>query len=197
MNILVNAMTDNEEGPIKENEEEPSNVDNAASDIAKELTETKEQLAVVADEAVKLRKQVNDSIDSTKRIQAEFENYKKRTARERDELIKCANERLLVDLLVIYDDFERAISSKCTAEEFRDGVSKIHDNLSSLLQDYGVKEMPSDGDFDPRYHEALAVGEGMDGKIIETYQKGYFLGQKVLRCSKVKVGKSKVGDNNG
>ncbi len=107
MNILVNAMTDNEEGPIKENEEEPSNVDNAASDIAKELTETKEQLAVVEDEAVKLRKQVNDSIDSTKRIQAEFENYKKRTARERDELIKCANERLLVDLLVIYDDFER------------------------------------------------------------------------------------------
>lgn len=136
-----------------------------------------------------------DYLNTARRVQAEFENYKKRTLREREDIVKCANEGLLADLLPVLDDFERALAAQCSEGELRDGITKIHDNLAALLKDYGVKEIPSER-FDPSVHEAFAVGDGEDGKILEVYQKGYFLGNKVLRCSKVKVAKN-TGDNNG
>ncbi|MBM4389264.1 MAG: nucleotide exchange factor GrpE, partial [Deltaproteobacteria bacterium] len=78
---------------------------------------------------------------------------------------------------------------------FRAGLRSIHDNLLSLLKSYGLREIPSNGAFDPEYHEVLSTGEGEDGEIIEVYQKGYFLGPKVLRHSKVKVAKKRGDDD--
>jgi molecular chaperone GrpE len=135
-------------------------------------------------------------LDTAKRVQADFENFKRRTKREREELVKSANHQLLGELLMVFDDLERALTAKCSDQEMRDGVKKIRDNMAALLREFGLTEIPSDGMFDPSVHEAFAVGEGEDGRILEVYQTGYFLGDKVLRCAKVKVGKS-TGENNG
>lgn len=161
-----------------------------------EMDTLRKQLEQERAEREKQSALAQDYLDTARRVQAEFENYKKRTVREREELVRCANERVLINLLLIYDDFERALRSSCTPEEFRTGVLKIHDNLVAFLKENGVTEIPSGGKFDPACHEALAVGEGEEGQIVEVYQKGYYLGAKVLRTSKVKVAKSK-GENNG
>ena len=108
----------------------------------------------------------------------------------RGQIVSCANERLLCDILIIYDDLQRALEAECEADELRNGISKIHTNLANFLKENGVREIPVDGKFDPSCHEALAMGEGEDGTILEVYQKGYYLGNKVLRTSKVKVARS-------
>jgi molecular chaperone GrpE len=165
-------------------------------EIEPQLSALRDQLQAERKQNEKLAAQAAEYLDVARRVQAEFENYKKRSMREREDTIRCANHKLLSDLLSVLDDFERAQAAKCSEEELRSGITKIHDNLASLLKDYGLREIPSDGKFDPSVHEAFAVGEGEDGKIIETYQKGYYLGDKVLRCSKVKVAK-RTGGNNG
>jgi molecular chaperone GrpE len=139
------------------------------------------------------RAQAERNLDMAKRIQADFDNYKKRAQRDKEEQIKAANDRLLHDLLGFLDDFERALAAKATPEEFRRGVESIHANLRSLLQSKGLVETPCDS-FDPALHEALCVGEGEEGKVLEVYQKGYCLGPRVVRYAKVKVGS---GNNRG
>jgi molecular chaperone GrpE len=166
------------------------------NDLEQQLSALRDQLQEEKKKNEKLATQAADYLDTARRVQADFENYKKRSMREKEETIKVANHKLLADLLLVVDDFERALAVKCSDEELKPGLSKIHDNLAALLKDYGLREIPSDGKFDPTVHEAFAVGEGEDGVILETYQKGYYLGDKVLRCSKVKVAK-KTGDNNG
>jgi molecular chaperone GrpE len=148
------------------------------------------QLESVKEELSRQTALAQDYLDTARRVKAEFENYKKRVAKEKEQIISCANERLLCDLLIIYDDLQRALEAECGADELREGVSKIHANMTALLQENGVREIPVDGKFDPSCQEALATGEGDDGRILEVYQKGYFLGNKVLRTSKVKVARS-------
>jgi molecular chaperone GrpE len=170
--------------------------DRADSDLEGQLSALRDELQAERKQKEQLAALAADYLDSARRVQAEFENYKRRSVREREEIIKCANHKLLSDLLLVVDDFERAVAAKCSEEELRSGITRIHDNLASLLKDYGLREIPSDGRFDPSVHEAFAVGEGEDGKILETYQKGYYLGDKVLRCSKVKVAKNTGGNND-
>jgi molecular chaperone GrpE len=143
------------------------------------------------------RAQAERNLDLAERIQADFDNYKKRAQRDKEEQIKAANDRLLYDLLGFLDDFERALASKATPEEFRRGVESIHANLRSLIQSKGLVETPCDN-FDPALHEALCVGEGEEGKVLEVYQKGYCLGPRVVRYAKVKVGSgNKRGESDG
>jgi molecular chaperone GrpE len=92
-------------------------------------------------------------------------------------------------MLNILDDLERALSADVDEEQLRRGLSQVHTNLRSLLKGYGLREIPAET-FDPEYHEAFGVGEGEDGQILEVYQKGYCLGPRVIRHSKVKVGKN-------
>jgi len=172
------------------------NKDEAGKDLESQLSALRDQLQAETRERERQVALATDYLNAARRVQAEFENYKKRNQREREELVKCANQRLLADLLLVVDDFERALASPCSEEELRAGITQIHDNLIALLMDYGLREIPSDGRFDPSVHEAFAVGEGEDGMILEVFQKGYYLGDKVLRCSKVKVAKS-AGGNNG
>lgn len=177
-------------------DKEDSTVDSGeASDLTEETGLLKARLEAESAELAKQKALAQDYLDTARRVQAEFENYKKRMAKEREDLLRCANERLLVDLLTIHDDLQRALDANCTAEELRAGVSKIHTNLAAFLRENGVREIPADGKFDPACHEALAAGEGEDGMILEVYQKGFFLGTRVLRTSKVKVARS--SENNG
>ncbi len=136
-----------------------------------------------------------DLKDKLLRKQADFENFRKRMLRERDEAARYANAALLSDLIGVIDDFERAIKS---AEEARDfagfltGISMIEKQLVEMLETrWGLKRFASIGNgFDPNKHEAVLKVEGpADSKptVVEDYQKGYFLHERVLRPAKVKV----------
>ena len=170
-------------------QEEKSSISGEATELSDDGS-LKAQLESVNEELSRQAALAKDYLDTARRVQAEFENYKKRAAKEREQIISCANERLLCDLIIIYDDLQRALEAECEADELRDGVSRIHTNMAALLEENGVREIPVDGKFDPSCQEALATGEGEDGRILEVYQKGYFLGNKVLRTSKVKVARS-------
>lgn len=160
-----------------------------------ELEQLKSELDLQKIENKKLMDLADTYLDSARRIKAEFENYQKRTAREKEETTLHATGKVVSDMLPLLDDLERALSVQCSLDEFKEGISKIYLNMLAVFKEYGLKEIPAEI-FDPTYHEAFSVGEGEDGKILEVYQKGYLLGPKVLRCSKVKVAKE-TGENNG
>jgi molecular chaperone GrpE len=128
-------------------------------------------------------------------LMAEFDNFRKRTLRERSELIKNASEKALQGILPIVDDFERgldAIKDSSDAEAVKEGMALIYNKLVKYLSDNGVKAMESTGaEFDPDLHEAVAMvpadADTTAGKIKDTVQKGYTLNDKVLRHAKVVV----------
>jgi molecular chaperone GrpE len=128
-------------------------------------------------------------------LMAEFDNFRKRTLRERSELIKNASEKALQGILPIVDDFERgldAIKDSSDAEAVKEGMALIYNKLVKYLGDNGVKAMESTGaEFDPDLHEAVAMvpadADTTAGKIKDTVQKGYTLNDKVLRHAKVVV----------
>jgi molecular chaperone GrpE len=130
--------------------------------------------------------------DRLLRLAADFENYKKRAARERQEYVAFANERLLKELLPILDDLERALDSAEQHEEaqLEDGVRLVHRSLASLLERHGVQQIPTDGKFDPHVHEALLAQPSEDaetGAVIDVVQKGYKIGDRVVRPARVIV----------
>jgi len=126
-------------------------------------------------------------LEDLQRLQAEFENFVKRTEIEKRDLVKYSNEKLIFNLLNILDSFELAL--KHNADE---GVKLIYSELFSLLKSEGLSKINSEGIFNPRLHEALIQEEGdVDDKIIEELQSGYFLGEKVIRPAKVKITKRK------
>ena len=130
--------------------------------------------------------------DRLLRLAADFENYKKRAARERQEYVAFANERLLKELLPILDDLERALDSAEQHEEaqLEDGVRLVYRSLASLLERHGVHQIPTDGKFDPHVHEALLAHPSEDaetGAVIDVVQKGYKIGDRVVRPARVIV----------
>lgn len=130
------------------------------------------------------------------RLQAEFDNYRKRTLKERMELLKTASESVLVGILPVIDDFDRAIQTLDQVEEnshLKDGVMLIFNKFQDFLKQNGVKEIEGkDQPFDTDLHEAIttfpAPSEELKGKIIDVVQKGYYLNDKVIRHSKVVIG---------
>tara|TARA_B100000927_G_C16390039_1_gene438939 strand:- start:279 stop:830 length:552 start_codon:yes stop_codon:yes gene_type:complete len=130
------------------------------------------------------------------RLYAEFENYRKRTNKERLDLITNANSDLLKELIPVIDDFERAITNNADADDIegiKEGFSLIYNKYKGLLQSKGLKAMEAKGEvFDPELHEAIAnlptEDKKMKGKVIDDVEKGYFLNDKVLRFAKVVVG---------
>jgi molecular chaperone GrpE len=130
------------------------------------------------------------------RLQAEFENYKKRAARENDALRENASADVLMRLLPVVDDFDAAIAhmDRSPHKEFRHGIELIYVKLLDLLRKEGVQEMKCLGEsFDPYKHDALRQADGEEGKVVEVIQKGYAFRGKVLRHAKVAVGKEKEG----
>jgi molecular chaperone GrpE len=130
--------------------------------------------------------------DRLLRLAADFDNYKKRAAREREEYVTLANERLLKELLPILDDLERALNAAEQHEEaqLEEGVRLVHRSLASLLARNGVEEIATDGKFDPHVHEALLAQPAEDreqGDVLDVIQKGYRLGDRVVRPARVIV----------
>jgi molecular chaperone GrpE len=129
--------------------------------------------------------------DRLLRVAADFDNYKKRAARERDEYVVHANERLVKELLPILDDLERALDAVGQHEEatVEEGVRLVHRSLASLLERNGVREISTEGKFDPHVHEALLSqpSEAEEGSVIDVVQKGYRLGDRVVRPARVVI----------
>jgi molecular chaperone GrpE len=133
----------------------------------------------------------DEAIDRWKRTAADFDNFRKRATREREEYVTLANERLVKELLPILDDLERALVAATEHQEaaLEDGVRLVHQSLEGLLQRQGLQEIDAVGKFDPHVHEALLSqpSEAEEGSVIDVVQKGYKLGDRVVRPARVVV----------
>jgi molecular chaperone GrpE len=133
----------------------------------------------------------DEAVDRWKRTAADFDNFRKRALRERQELVTLANERLVKDLLPILDDLERALEAAAQHQEaqLEEGVRLTHRALAALLEQNGVKEIETSARFDPHVHEALLTqpSEAEEGSVIDVVQKGYTLGDRVVRPARVVV----------
>jgi molecular chaperone GrpE len=136
--------------------------------------------------------------DRLLRVAADFDNYKKRVAREREEYVALANERLVKELLPILDDLERALDAVGQHEEatVEEGVRLVHRSLAGLLERNGVREIATEGRFDPHVHEALLSqpSEAEEGSVIDVVQKGYTLGDRVVRPARVVIAAAQEPD---
>lgn len=148
------------------------------------------------EELEKLRGELDKEKKEYLFLMAEFDNFRKRTLREKSEIIRNAGENVLKGLLPIMDDFERGLKAtedSKDGEAVRDGMVLIYNKLKKYLASNGVKEMdPEDDSFDTEKHEAISVvpvpDESKKGKILDTVEKGYMINDKVLRHAKVVVG---------
>lgn len=151
----------------------------------------------VSEPEMSLEDKYNELNNSYLRLHAEFDNYRKRTLKEKAELLKTAGERVIVDILPVLDDFERAIENIETAEDIQSvktGVELIYNKFADFLLKNGVKKMEVLGQpFDLDKHEAIttipAQDDSMKDKIVDCIQQGYELGDKVIRFPKVIVAK--------
>lgn len=137
---------------------------------------------------------INDILETLQRVQAEFENYKKRVEKEKSEFIKSACAKIIKEILPVLDNFDMALKNTSNHNDFVKGIGMIHSQLFSALSKEGLKPIDAEGKkFNPYVHEALMQEESDkgDGIIIEEFQKGYMIGDIVLRHSKVKVSKLK------
>lgn len=148
-------------------------------------------------ETDKLKDELAEAKDKYLRLYSEFENFRRRTSKEKLSLILTANEGLISSLLPVIDDFERAEKSfdeEKNVETLKEGVKLIANKFKSTLEQKGLKVMESEQgiDFDPELHEAItqipAPSDELKGKVVDVVEKGYFLGEKVVRFAKVVTG---------
>ncbi|MCH8849237.1 MAG: nucleotide exchange factor GrpE [Chloroflexi bacterium] len=134
---------------------------------------------------------------SWQRAAADFQNQKRRVEQERAEVGRLANMALVINLLSLMDDLDRAlrtVDAKLAGLTWIDGIRLISRKFEAALQNAGVKEIPADGEaFNPQVHEAISEAEGDEGKVISVVQKGYTLGERVIRPAMVIVGKAGGG----
>ena len=164
---------------------------------AKSRSKKNKKEEVLQEQIIELEKELAESKDKYIRLYAEFDNYKKRTMKERLDLISTAGRDTISALLPVLDDFDRAKKSAdddSTSEVFTEGVSLVYNKLTGLMKSKGVTAMETTGEtFDPELHDAIteipAPSDDMKGKIIDTIEKGYLLNDKIIRHAKVVVGK--------
>ena len=183
-----------DETPLEETDKESA--ENAAEEAAADTQEEEKEEAEEKDSLVKAQEEIEELKDKWLRSVAEFENYRKRTLKERAELILNGGEKVITAILPILDDMERAIENGAKTDDpevLREGMTLIHQKFLKILEAQGVSKIESkDADFDTDVHEAVAMVPGMGddkkGKVIDCLQEGYKLNDKVIRHAKVAVG---------
>ncbi len=165
---------------------------------AEEEEKEETQIDLLKERLAKSEEQAKELEDRLLRLAAEFDNYKKRMAKEFGYLVKNANENLILQLLDTLDNFQRALDSAKTSddyESFHKGVELIYDHMKEILTKEGLKEIEALGKpFDPNFHEAVTQAESDEydeGIILDEISKGYMLNHRLLRASKVVVSKGK------
>jgi molecular chaperone GrpE len=154
------------------------------------LPEEEQQVEIV-DELAVVRTERDEYLDALQRLKAEFDNYRKRVARDQQEVAARAHERLVRELVPVLDDLERALEFATAHEEaqLEDGVRLVHRALADALTKEGLSEIETEGKFDPHTQEALLSqpSEAEEGTVIQVLQKGYRLGDRVLRPARVVI----------
>ena len=186
-------VTKNEEEMVDETAQTEENVsgENTQEEDQAELS-AEEQLANMLAEAQQM---VEEQKDKYLRLSAEFDNYRKRTLKEKAELIKNGGEKTLTAILPVLDDFERALKNMEASEEtkaMKEGVELIFSKFQKILGQEGLQKIETEGQaFDTDFHEAIALipapSEDLKGKILDCVQTGYMLNEKVIRHAKVAV----------
>lgn len=187
----INAEDTNTEGQALDDTEaveEKVDAENKEGETVKEEeTHQQDPLEEIKEENEKLK-------DHLLRQMAEFDNYKKRTLKEKAELILSGGEKTIAAILPILDDFERALADKCEDPQvIKEGMENIFHKFIKTLETLGVKKIETEGkEFDVDYHEAIAMVPGVEedkkGKVIDCVQAGYTMNEKVIRHAKVAVG---------
>ena len=184
----------------QEKETKVEEVANEAQEVKQETQEAKTEDQDVetqaTEEVTEWDKKYKDLNDSHLRLMADFDNYRKRTIKEKADLIKNAGERIITDFLPIVDNFERALESMKTAEDVdavRQGVELIYNQVMSMMKSNGVAVIETENaPFDTEFHEAIttipAPTPEMKDKIVDCTTKGYTMNEKVIRHAKVVVG---------
>lgn len=180
---------------LEAEEVDPQDIEEVANDEP-EAEKNSEACEDIEKEVIDLKEQLEKEKKEYLFLMAEFDNFRKRTLKEKSEIIKNAGENVLKGLLPIMDDFERGIKaaeSTPDSDSIKEGVNLIYNKLKKYLNQNGVKEIdPADDTFDTEKHEAISVvpvpDEEKKGKILDTVEKGYTINDKVLRHAKVVVG---------
>ncbi len=172
-----------------EDEKEASNPEDESSSSEEkeeedELAKLKKDLETKDEEIIELKSHIQ-------RLQADFDNFRKQNDKQKQDLIKFANEGLIVKFLDVYEDMERALENSTNEEEIREGLELIQSKMKNTLDKEGVEEIPAVGEkFDPFKHEALLTVDSPDhenNEIVDELMKGYTLKGKVIKYSKVRV----------
>ena len=187
--IKMDSNAENE--AIGDDKSQDINSDDQQEQEEEEAVEEKE----MSDEE-KMLAEVAESKDKYLRLYSEFDNYRRRTSKEKLDLMQTAGERIVVSFLPVLDDFNRAEQSLSSsdAEAIAEGIKLISDKFAKTLDAEGLVLMDTDQGtvFDPELHEAVtqipAPTKKLKGKIVDTIEKGYFLGEKVIRHAKVVIG---------
>lgn len=182
----------------KENQDQKNNKKEAEAEEKKTVSLEEGEYLKLKGEADKAK----EYWDRLLRLQADFDNTRKRLDKEKQDFIKFANEGIIFELLNILDDLERSVelaeSKHQDLSSFLKGVEMILAHLYEMLKEYGVRPIGAEGKlFDPNFHEALMQEENKDlpeHTIVEELQKGYLLNDRVIRTSKVKVSKKTIGE---
>ncbi|SDS21414.1 molecular chaperone GrpE [Gillisia sp. Hel1_33_143] len=196
-------MSTNEENYKDENNKNINNIDESVKDQIEELmdeaieeVESNQDASDISEDDA-LKADLEKEKDKFLRLFAEFENYKRRTSKERLELFKTANQEVMTAMLPVLDDFDRAMNEikKAKDKNLLKGVELIHNKFSETLKNKGLEAMEvSNGDaFDADIHEAItqvpAPSDKLKGKIIDVVERGYKLGDRIIRYPKVVTGK--------
>ncbi|WP_295768514.1 nucleotide exchange factor GrpE [uncultured Mucilaginibacter sp.] len=177
-------------------EENAAAAEQAENPLADELNVSSEEVKTEISAEAKLKDDLAQANDKYLRLYAEFDNFKRRTTKERVELLQTAGKEVIVSLLPVLDDFERAIKATETATDVsavKEGIALVQSKLKNILTQKGLKEMEAKGTtFDADIHEAItnipAPTDDLKGKVVDELEKGYYLGDKVVRYAKVIVG---------
>jgi len=193
---ITSLKTLMEDKELKQNDVVDSNINIPTDENAADTTTVQEPV-IEESETEKLQRELNEQKDKYIRLMAEFENFRRRTSKERLELIQTAGREVIVSLLDLLDDCDRAEKQLNVATDLevqKEGIQLVFNKIRSTLQSKGVKAMESlHTDFDVEKHEAIteipAPKNNMVGKVLDEVQKGYYLNDKIIRFAKVVVGK--------
>ena len=197
LNKMKKSKLEENHQPEDQDQQEVTEENNVPeSDSGFDIEKTEETIEDAISQEDKLKAEAAEWQNKHLRLYAEFDNFKRRTSKERLELLQIAGKDVIVDLLPVLDDFERAQKSIETAtdiEAVKEGVKLVHQKLKNILIQKGLKEMETKGtEFNPDVHEGItnipAPTVDLKGKILDELEKGYYLNDKVIRFAKVIIG---------
>ena len=191
----MSKKKDNNAEEKEEKDLEKDSLESAESENQTENADNSEKSEAetdgISDQLKKKDEEIASLKDQLLRNMAEYDNYRKRTSRERIELEPEISAKIVTEFLTVADSLERALAADCSDENYKKGVQMIYDSFMETMNKLGVEQIPTEGDFDPSVHQAVQQVPGADGQesgqIAATFQKGYKIGNRVLRFAMVAV----------